>query len=499
MTLQEIDTIIDENTQLKQQVALLTDELLDVKDQLHWLKRQVFGQKTERFIGTPEEQTSLDLDVTPLPVASAPTQKISFERRTPVVKTPHGRDELPAHLPRKETVLEPTGDFVMKQRIGEKITEQLEYTPPTYYVKRIVRPVYAVEIQGERTLVCAELPSQCNDKGKYGASIIAHATVAKFEDHTPIYRLQKQIKRDSGMDIPESSLDKLPQITAFWLEPIYNRLDELVGNSVYRQIDESTVKVMINPTNGKSSTGYFWLRHTPIEQITLLDYQRHRSAAAAKEVLGDFKGILQTDGYVVYDAYSKMVDIVHAGCHAHARRGFQKSLDNDRDRSEIALKIYKEMFVIEEQAREENLTAEQRLELRIRQTRPLIDKFKNWLDEQSLLVRPKSRIGKAIAYCLNRWTELTAFMKDGRIELSNNFVENAVRILALGRKNWLFAGSEEAAKNMGIIYSIAATCKLHGLNFFDYLVDVLDQLPNRTANMIDDLLPMNWKPPVAKI
>jgi hypothetical protein len=263
--------------------------------------------------------------------------------------------------------------------------------------------------------------------------------------------------------------------------------------SGYVQIDESTLRVMIKPTNGKSKTGYMWLRYSPQLHIVVFDYDRHRNTAAAKKLVGDFQGVLQSDGYVVYDTYSSTEGVVHAGCHAHARRGFEKSKGNDKTRANYALKIYKDLFDVEKDAKEAQLSSEERLALRQERSVPLIEGFKKWLDEQVHNVRPKSNIGKAILYCLGRWDELTQFMHDGRIEISNNLIENCVRPYALGRKNWLFAGSEDAARRMAIIYSVQMTCKLLGINFFKYLTHVLEEMPKRKSGDIDDLLPMNWK------
>jgi transposase len=425
----------------------------------------------------------------------AATETLTYERTKPTQRTPHGREDLPAHLRREEVVIMPQEDVSAMTRIGEKVTEQLHYKEAQCWVKRYVRPVFAGEINGVRTIRCGQLPALCNEKGKFGSSFIAHATVAKFEDHTPLYRLGQQLRRDSGMDIAESTLDKIPEIAAFWLAPIAGRLSAMLMAGGYVQMDESTLRVMIQPTNGKSTRGYMWLRNSPELKIVSFHYDRHRDAEVARRLLGNYQGILQTDGYVVYDAYSNAPGIIHAGCHAHARRGFEESLHNDKCRAAYALEEYRRLFDVERDARERNLSPDDRLALRKEKAEPIIAGFKGWLDAEVHTVRPKSRIGKAMLYCLGRWKELVRFLEDGRIELSNNLVENPVRPFALGRKNWLFAGSEDAARRMATIYTIQGTCKLHGVNLFRYLTHLLDELPSRRASDIDDLLPMNWKPP----
>lgn len=482
----QIASILDENQSLR-------DENADLKSQLEWFRRQVFGTKSERFVA-PDCQTALALAVEPAQ-AAAQTQSVSYERTRPAKPSPHGREEIPAHLPRKEIELLPPGDISGMERIGQKLTEQLEYLPAQMFVTRYVRPVFAGEVDGVRKVVCAELPPLCSDKGKFGPSLVAHVTVAKFEDHTPVHRQRKQILRDSGVDVAESSLDKLPELAATWVDIIARRCREEVLASGYVQMDESHIQVMIKPTNGKSTTGQMWLMHSPEKRIVVFDYDRHRSAEVARRLLNGYHGVLQTDGYVVYNAYNKAAGIVHAGCHAHARRGFDESLGSDKVRATHALCEYRKLFDIEEQARQALMTPEQRLALRLEKSATIIAELKTWLDTQLRSVTPRSPIGIAIRYALNQWTQLTRCLGDGRIELSNNFVENCVRPLALGRKNWLFAGSEGAAKRAATIYTVLSTVRLHGLNSFDYLTDVLQRLPTRKANDIDDLLPWNWVPP----
>ena len=486
MSPEAIELIITENVALKEENA-------DLRHQLEWLKRQVFGQKTERYIPADESQTSLELGVAEK-VFAEKTETVTYERKKPQNQTPHGREEIPAHLPRKEIVIMPTEDVSAMERIGEKVTEQLEYTPPEYFVNKYVRPVYAGDVNGERTVVCGELPKLCNEKGKYGASIIAHTVVSKFEDHTPIYRLQKIIARDSGVVIPETSLDVFPELAAFWLEPIAQKCAERVMKSGYAQMDESTLKVMIQPTNGKSSIGQMWVRNAPELRTVVFNFDLHRSGAVAKSLLDGYQGILQTDGLGAYDQFTKCEDIVHAGCHAHARRGFNESKSSDHARAIHALNLYHKLFALEVEAKSVAMPPGDRLKLRQEKSVPIIAEFKLWLDAEVRNVRPKSPIGKAILYCLNRWYELTRFLEDGRIEISNNLVENCIRPLAIGRKNWMFAGSPDAAGRMAILFTIISTCKQLRINSFQYLSHALSEIPGRMNHDIDDLLPWNWKP-----
>ncbi len=249
---------------------------------------------------------------------------------------------------------------------------------------------------------------------------------------------------------------------------------------------------MITPTNGRSTTGQMWLRYSPELNIVTFTYDRHRNTDAAHRVLDGYRGILQTDGYIVYDAYSKSEAVIHAGCNAHARRGLEESKNNDSVRATHALHIYRELFDIEKEARVQCLKPDERLLLRREKAAPLMQSLKDWLDQELHNVRPKSSIGKAMLYCAGRWKELARFLEDGRIEISNNLIENRVRPFAIGRKNWLFCGSEDAARGMATILTVQGTCKLHGINFFEYTRQLLEEIPRRMSGDIDDLLPTNW-------
>jgi len=495
MSPEAIELILTDNQNLQESNRILKSELEDAKEQLAYLRRQIYGQKRERFI-PPENQTSMDLgeggDEVPVEM-----EEISYNRRKKKKKTPHGREEIPAHIPRKDIHIKPDFDTTGMERLPDKITEQLEYKEPEFYVTRIFRPVYVEVVDDERKIHCPPLPPLCIDKGKAGPTLVARIMVAKGEDHTPIYRQQKQIKRDCGMDVPLSSMDSWFARGCNWMSIIAGRLDQILLQCGYIQMDESPLKVMIKPTNGKSTRGYMWSRYGPEPGIAVFNYDRRWSALVAEELIGqDYHGILQTDGLKAYVALGNRECIVHAGCHGHARRGFEKSLHNDKKRSKHVLKIYRELFAIEDEALVQDMTPDERMELRKEKSVPIMDDYKEWLDTEIQKVLPKSMIGKAILYVLGRWKELTRFLEDGRIEFSNNWIENLFRLLALGRRNWLFSASENGARNLASLYTILLTCKLHQVNSFKYLSDVLKKLPARGEGAdIDDLLPMNWKEP----
>lgn len=479
--------LIEENCKLSGEVAFL-------KDRIAWFERQIFGQKTERFIPDSSLQTQLPLDGgAPTEQSPAATETITYTRTRPHAnKTPHGRDELPAHLPRERVTIPPDFDTTGMVKVGEKITEELHYQPPVFSVKQLVRDVFVADNNGQRTLACVDMPPRCIDKGKAGPSVVAQAIVTKCVDHNPLYRFSNQIERYCSLSLPYSTINGWYHQGIFWLEPVARRLHELAFQSGYVQMDESTIKVMIQPTNGKSHLGYMMVSHAPELKIVSFRYFHTRNQTNVKELIGEnYKGIIQTDGLDIYNVLMDFDDIIHAGCWAHGRRGFKEALKNDEERAHWMLDKCKLLFGVEDEARALGYNARQRLALRHEKSAPVVGEIKSWLDAAIREVPPKNGIGKAIGYMLNQWDELIRFLSDGRIELSNNGVENRIRLLALGRKNWMFAGSEEGARRLAIAYTVLGTALLHGINPFEYLCKVLEELPRRKANDIDDLLPIN--------
>lgn len=502
MSPESINNIITDNNNLQlnvdslqSEVQVLKSQNISLKDELLYLKRKIFGQSTERHIPS-DNQLTLSPDWNKAEHEEPPQfEKISYDRKKSK-KRDKGREDIPAHIPRKEMIIEPDCDTSKMKKMSEKVTEQLEYKPPQFYVTRIVRPVYVDGSTGDSKIICAELPALCIDKGKIGPSLVAHTIVAKCEDHTPLYRILHQVKRDCGMELAKTSILDCFNRGCFWASALVKRMEEVMIGGSYIQIDESFLKVMIKPTAGKSTRGYMWVRHSPERNIVVFDFNRKQNSKVAEQLVDEnYTGVVQSDGLVVYDFLGKRKNITHAGCNGHGRRYFEKSLGNDKERSEKALLVYKKIFEIEKIAKDKGLSAEERLFLRKEKTVPIMDAFKKWMDKEVHDILPKSKIGIAFKYTLNRWKELTVFLGDGRVEISNNLIENVIRPLALGRRNWLFASSEKGADNLATAYSIILTCKLHGVNSFKYLSDVFRKLPLRNNGNIDDLLPWNWTDP----
>lgn len=263
----------------------------------------------------------------------------------------------------------------------------------------------------------------------------------------------------------------------------------------YLQADETPIKVIDKNKKGTAHQGYYWVYHTPMDKTVFFDYQPGRGAKAAENVLSDFEGYLQTDGYAVYDRIGKREGVTHLNCWAHARREFDRARDNDKARAEKALAYIQQLYAAEALAREEKMEPSQRKELRLEKSLPIINEFGKWMVEElkNHHILPKSQIGKAFRYSLGRWGQLGAYLYDGILEMDNNLVENAIRPVALGRKNYLFAGSHRAAERAAGIYSFFAICKKHEVNPYEWLKYTFENILTINHKNLRDLYPQNFK------
>lgn len=450
------------------------------------LERMLFGAKSERYVPTdPGQSTLFEVQATAEPA----TEQVSYTRTKPGQKKQPVREAIAAHLPRVERVIEP-GDLPEGARkIGEEITETLEYTPATIHVDKVVRPKYAHD---DRVLV-APMPSLPFPKSNLGASLAAHVCVSKFCDHLPFYRQIAQLKR-AGLEVSSSTLGSWFQAVATLLEPLGDALRKDVLAQSYLQVDESPIPVQGDHKEKGLHTGYHWVYHAPLIKAVLFNYCPGRSGKFPLEVLKGFQGTLQTDGYTGYENLAKQEGIVALACMAHARRYFEKALDNDKTRAEYALGKIGDLYAIERKCNERDDPPDVRHQHRQKEAVPILNELEQWIKQEINIVAPKSPMGKALAYTLGLWPRLRAYVQDGQYLIDNNLIENTIRPMAIGRKNYLFAGSDRAASHAALMYSLLGTCKLHGVEPFTYLRDVIACIPEHKANKLSELLPYNWQP-----
>lgn len=481
-----------QNKLLLEQVTLLTYELRD-------MKRLLFGRKSERFIPEPP---AAQLNLAALMQEAAQpvvvTRDVKVVTKQAIEVKPTGRHALPAHLPKVDIVLEPTGDTSGLEKIGEEITEQLDYTPGKLLVRRYIRPKYARVVTdgtGYTEVLMAPLPDFPIEKGIPAPGLLAQILVDKHIDHLPIYRQIKRYQRD-GVKLAASTISGWLDATAELLQPLGKELVQVVLSGDYVQADETPLPVLNGETKGAAHTGYLWAYHSPPAQLIFYDFQPGRGKEGPMHLLKDYTGYLQTDGYGVYEHASiggrKEITLMH--CMAHARRYFEKALDNDKQRAEHFLTEMQTLYGIERRARDSSLSADKTKELREQEALPVLQRLKTWLQEHYTQVLPKSPIGKAIAYSLPRWDRLTLYTTDGRLQLDNNTIENAIRPVAIGRKNFLFAGSNEGGKRLALFYSLLISCKKQQVNPWEYIKDILERMPGTKTSQLRDLLPDRWKP-----
>lgn len=453
--------------------------LLSLESQVAELKRLIFGSKSERFIPTDSQQTTL-FDTVAEATEEPVTEQVSYERKlVKKDKQKPVRALLPAHLPRQEEVIEPDELVEGMKKIGEEVTEILEHIPGKLYV----RPKY---VKGDQDGVyIGELPSLPLPKSNAGASLLAHIMVSKFVDHLPYHRQIQMFKR-SGVVLSASTFNA----TARLLEPLYQALVEQAQAQGYLQADESPIKVQDGHKKGATHMGYHWVYHAPQQKLAVFDYQPSRSGKGPQDFLNTFQGSLQTDGYSAYDQLGKRPGITLLACMAHARRYFEKALDNDKDRATYALKVIQSLYALERQAKEDDTI--DLFMMRQQKALPMLTNWKEWLDQHQGKVLPKSSIGKAISYTLNLWPRLVRYTEQATYQMDNNLIENTIRPLAIGRKNYLFAGSHEAAQKAAMYYSFFACCKLNKVNPYLWLNTVIEQINDHTINQINQLLPRHF-------
>jgi transposase len=477
---------------LESQKVSLEFKVENLQLQIKELQRMQFGSKRERFESKRDpNQLSFDFDIEETKLEEAietDKQKISYERSKPKKKHP-GRTKLPSHLPVKEIILEPTEDVSEMTYIGDEITDELEYSPAKLYIKRYIRPKY-ISTEDERAnqhQVIAEL-NRPIPKCIAGSHLLAHILVEKIIYHMPLHR---QLKRFAQNDIyiHANTLDSWVALGSKLIRPLYAAHKTYILNELYLQVDESPIKVLDKNKKGTTHQGYMWVYFTPMRGALFFEYKKGRSSSAPKENLENFEGFLQTDGYAVYNEYGKKDTVVHLSCMAHARRCFEKAQQNDYQKASHVLELIQQLYVIERYARENNLSAEKRYTLRLEKALPILNEMGKYIVENNKKVLPQSLIGKAFTYCISRWDNLMNYLQDGNLEIDNNLVENSIRPLALGRKNYLFAGSHHGAENLAMFYSFFGTCKNHDINPEKWLAYVIENINDTKTSQLKNLLP----------
>lgn len=485
-----------ENEKLKTLIAerdaKYENELERLREMIVGLKRQAFGAKKERWV----DEKQIELGVFNETEIEAKNAESEDEENIDVkgfTRKRGKRRPLPENLPREIVKVELpenerfTEDGRPLRVIGEEVSEKLVYEPAVMKVIEYHRARYGVD-SGETIKTAPPVPMLV-PKGIPTGSLIAAIVTAKYADGLPLYR-QEDILSRQGVDIPRCTMARWIIQASLACVPIWNVLQDLLMVSPYVCCDETHTQVLKEKGRRAESKSWMWVRTNPSDEkkIALFDYDPHRSGNVAKRLFADYRGFLQADGYAGYNPLEKQDGVVRIGCNMHGRRGFEKAAKegakDGRPLANQALAYYHQLYDIDERAKKEGMTWQQRHELRQNEARPIWDAFKAWVDENSAKVPPKSKIGQAFHYFLGEYEYLIGYLRDGRIEMDNGFTERAIRKFAIGRNNWLFADTESGANASALFYSFVVTAKLNGINPYRALRMIFEQIP--VAKTLED-------------
>ena len=496
-----------ELSQKEAELNVLKAENLKMEQELLYFKRVMFGKKSERFIPLDPAQLCLNFnaqeqlkeetpDIKPV-LEEIQQETVNRRNRVQAQKRKPVRQQLPENIERVERLIEPRIDNLQDMvRIGEDVKEVLHYKPGTLWVERIIRPVYRLKVQPENhtatAIYQAELPEFPIAKSFAGADLLAFLTVSKFADHLPVYRTREILKRH-GIDLSASTIGDWFESVAMLLRPLYQAMVAAILQSGYIQIDESTIPVIDNEKH-KAAKAYLWVVRSIQKNMVFFHYdQGSRSQRVVISLLRDYKGTIQTDGYDAYSIYENKKDILLLGCWAHARRYFEKALSEDRKSAEIALSFIAKLYEVEANLKESNADDKLIVEKRTRQSLTVIREFEKWMYSIAGKLLPKSLLGKAVNYTFAMLPRLTRYVTDARYRIDNNPVENSIRPMAIGRKNYLFCGNDRAASDTAMYYTFFGCCKLAGVNPLQWLTFVLENINQTKINEIHRLFPENLK------
>ena len=495
------------------EVSQKNAEIKKLGDTLLWLRRKVFGKMSEKNLPldpdqlllfeqehlTDEERARLDKEV------EAAEQQMT---KTITVKVkPSRRDLDTTGLPTEVIDIYPDGTTDENGKLKDEYVEigtdessRLEHIAAKTYIKKTV--IHKVMLKSDsnnktpedRRIICARLPLAPVNRCMAGASVLADIIIGKFMYHLPFYRQIQQYK-ESGITISDSTMGGWYEAAVEKLKLLYDILRQHILQSEYIQIDESVLPV-IDSEKHKARKGYEWCVRDAIRGAVMFYYDRgSRGGKVAREILGAYKGAVQCDGYDAYDQFEKNDNITVYGCWAHARRKFVDALNENNRLATEALCFIRKIYKVESDANKAGLNADERKEQRLKISYPTIRLFETWMKETYLKVLPNSKMGDAIEYTYSLLPRLSRYVNDGRINVDNNLIENAIRPLALGRKNYLFCGNDASAYRAAIVYSLISTCKAADVDPRTWMEDVLRKIPyyQRDQRDLAELLPFNWK------
>jgi transposase len=485
-------------------IAQLSQQLHQAQWQVAQYKKQLFGPKADK-VPAQERLSKEQMLLSMFPPVSEPpaTQDVALPeaapsqvpepKRAPRNPQPKVVETVVERIEPEEKVCSHCGKT--KCEIGCERTERYEYIPARIIRHEILRPKLACPC-GQGTVSIAALPPAIIDKGLPGPGLVALVTLAKYDDHIPLFRQQQQFER-LGVNFPRNTLCGWVERAAQWLQPIVRQMKQELLAGDYLQVDETPVRVLDPEVKGKSARGYLWVAGRPGGDV-IFEFHPGRGAEYARELIGKFRGFLQRDGYGVYGSLANAPNsgLIPVGCLAHGRRKFVEAMLDEPVQAQSFVEEIRKLYVIEAHAREQGMSPEQRHALRSQLALPVWAGIKSRLEELQPSLLPQSPLGKAVRYALAEWEAWQTYLRDGRLEIDNNLTENAIRPTAVGKKNYLFIGHPDAGWRSAVIYSVIASCRRRKIDPWAYLKDIFTRLPSATNQQIPDLVPARWQPAV---
>lgn len=513
MEIKDIQSLIEENKKLAAQVEKLIAEKVELentvsslKSMMDWFRKKLFGKMSEKNLPldpsvleptlfdmslSEEDQAALEAEVKKMEEQNAKVIEVKSHKRE--VRKPVMRKDLPV----EETHIYPDGiNLDEYAEIGVETTDRIAIRPAVMYIDRTVRHKFVlksslqVEDPDKETFIIAPLPEMIIPKGMASESLLADILIDKYAYHLPFYRVIQKYK-ELGVLLSDSTIGDWFSAVCSRLRPLYDKLRERVMSSDYIQVDESTLPVIDNEKH-RAVKGYIWAVRDAVCGDVYFHYDMgSRSGDTARKLIGGYRGTIQTDGYEVYEAYEGTPGKRMIGCWAHVRRKFVEALDEDRKCASEAIVYISKLYKLETDMKEAGLESDAIRERRENEAYPIIQDFEKWMNSVAGRFTPRSRMGRALVYTYTLLPRLSRYVLDGRYNIDDNGVENAIRPLALGRKNYLFCGNHDAAVRAAIVYSLFACCKAHDVEIRPWLEDTLRRLP--VEKDITVLLPGNWQ------
>ena len=482
--------------QTQQANEVLRRENAVLRQKLDKLARRFFGKKSEQLNAAQLELLLQGLtgESSELPAEEDKPPTISTPRRSPA--NPR-RLRTPDNLEVVREVIEPElvlAELDQYKRIGEEVSRQLDYQPGKFFWQETVRPKYVRRTERALPPVVAPAPERVADHGLAAPGLLAQVLVGKYCDHLPFYRQEQMFWQRHGVFIARQQMVQWTAQSVRLLSGITDCLKHELRQSGYVQVDETPVRYQDPLLEGRCGQGYLWTGLVP-GQCVVYEWHVSRAARCLESLLGaDFAGKLQCDGYSAYPAFAKTkLAVALFGCWAHARRGFFEALEQAPQVAGWLLKQIGRLYRWEEQLRQSRAGPGAREALRASHHRMVVARLHRALNRLQSRYLPQSPMGQAISYTLNQWPTLERFLEHGEVEIDNNLVENAIRPTAIGKKNWLFFGSAEAGQRSAVMYTLIANCRLHGVEPYAYLKNVLERLPRTTNRHVAELTPLHWK------